>query len=86
MHMRGNRPWGSALALHLCKAFPKEPISKCWGNLWISTISHGFSIWPITPPTPPHLSFVAPFVGSSYGNARGGDVTTRQIHPWQLWD
>jgi hypothetical protein len=38
------------------------------------------------PPTPPHLSLVAPFVGSIMVMQRGGDVTTRQVHPWQLWD
>jgi hypothetical protein len=29
----------------MCKALPKEPISKFWGKLWISIASHGFSVW-----------------------------------------
>jgi hypothetical protein len=37
------------------------------------------------PPTPHHISLIAPFVGSIM-SMQGGDVTTKQIHPWQLWD
>ncbi len=36
---------GSTLAPQLCMAFFKEPVSRFWGKLWISTTSHGFSAW-----------------------------------------
>jgi hypothetical protein len=46
------------------------------------------TFWSITPPTPPQLSFVATFVKTIMvvQGGGGGDVTTRQVHPWQLWD
>jgi hypothetical protein len=37
------------------------------------------------PATPPHLSLVAPCARSSMVVQGGGDVTTGQVHPWQLW-
>ncbi len=43
--MKGNKPWGFALTPQICKAFPKEHVGGFWGKLWISTTSHGFSIW-----------------------------------------
>ncbi len=36
------------------------------------------------PPTPHHLSLVAPFVRSTMVVQGGGDVTIG--HTWQLWD
>jgi len=38
------------------------------------------------PPTPPHLLIVTPFARSTMVVQGGGDVTTKQVHPWQLWD
>jgi hypothetical protein len=43
--MKGNEPWGFALAPQLCKAFPKEPLGKIWGKLWISIVSHELLVW-----------------------------------------
>jgi hypothetical protein len=48
-------------------------------------VEHLF-FWPITPIRSTPSFIFCTFCWVSYGDAKGGDVTTRQIHPWQLWD
>ncbi len=94
LQIKRNRPWGFALAPQLWKAFLKEPIGKFWGKLWISIVSHGFSIWtwhikkncPFTPTRSTPSFTCCTFCWVNYVNAKGGDVTIGQIHLWQLWD
>jgi hypothetical protein len=61
-------------------SFPKEPVGKFWGKLWILTASHGFFNLVVTkqrhfahlhPPIPLHLLHVAPLVGLTMSLQRG---------------
>jgi hypothetical protein len=81
MQMRGNGPWGFAPAPQLCNPFFKELVGGFWGKLWISIVSHGFSVWSwqnnyVLANHLLHLCWV------SYGGVKGGDVTIGQVHPW----
>jgi hypothetical protein len=82
MQVKGNGPWVSTLAPQLCKAFLKEPVGGFWGKLWISTTSYGFLTWcwqnSYVLANHFHLLHL---VLSQLWRCKGGDVTTRQIHP-----
>ncbi len=97
MQMKGNGPWGFTSTPQLCKAFSKEPIGRFWGKLWISITSHQFLAWSWqnsyvlanhTHPFHPIFHLLQLLVGQLWRckGRGGGDVTTRQVHPWKLWD
>jgi hypothetical protein len=90
MQMRGNGPWGFTLTPQLCKVFPKENVGK-FGESYGSQLLHmdfqfglgkTITFSPITPTHSPHLSLVAPFVGSTTVMQRGVDVIIEQVHHW----
>jgi len=85
-----NIPCGSTPAPKLCKAFLEKTHKQILGQVmdlncltWIfSCLGRIVTFWLITPTHSTPYFICCTFWWVSYGNARGGDVTIRQIHLW----
>jgi hypothetical protein len=92
--MKGNGPVEFYTNTTTVQGISEGAIGGFWGKLWISTTSHGFFVWSwhmnyvLTNHTHPlHTIFhLLHLLLGQLCQCKGGNVITKQIHPWQLWD
>ncbi len=83
-------PWGFTPAPQLLQGIYKRPIGRFWASDGFQLLHMDFQLglgktimfWRITPTHSTPYFNCCTFCWFSYGNARGGDVTIGQVHPW----